>query len=259
VFGILVMASSCKRSQKRLSNAKILLMHMSGLVIAQSVTAYFLVYLQVEILIKTRLFTFWVVFLVLQRLTIVILSIDQIAIIKLELNYKLVMTRTKLLVMTLLSYLIGIELAVLRFTWLDYSRRAYIATTANVLAVDTAFIVMAFTTFFQLKLWRSRRRRGRKGSDAFKATLFILSVQIVLSVVPDVIGIATDFRKKHNNLWQSITQVTVGASAMLDPLLYIALIKTNRRTARRMLKKIRPKNKVDIVSSHQNYPNSSTR
>ena len=233
---------------------------MSALMICQSAIVYFLEYLQVELLGKSRLFTFYAVCLVLQRLTIVILSIDQIAIIKLQLNYKTVMTRTRLLGMVLAAYLIGIELAVLRSAWSDYDR-AYLVTSVNVLMVDLAFIVMAFTTFIHFKLWKRRRRSCGK-NDAFKATLFILSAQVFLSIVPDIIGIgaAPQFRKKHISIWQAITHVTEGVSAVLDPLLYIILIKTNRRTTRRMLKKVKLRNKVDIATHSQSGTvNSSTK
>eukprot|EP00111_Clytia_hemisphaerica_P020342 TCONS_00059920-protein len=239
ILGIFVINSSCKKLNK-LSNSKLLLMYMSLTIIAQSMFKFAMLYAKLPITKKLYLFIFFAMFLILRRLSVIIMSIDQISIIVLGVKYKTIMTKKVIFWMLLTTYILGIEFVVLRIIFIKNFRCSRIVTSTNLFTADAFFILFAILTFASLKRWNSNRSgitKNARAKDAVIAILCILATQTVLSIIPDIIGSTALFQGENQAIWKSINHICSGISALCDPLLYILVVKNHRQIAKKMIQR----------------------
>ena len=152
LIGILVIGNAASFKAKKTSNAKLLFMYLSVLIIIQSAIKFAMMYAETSFKQKQYVFLSFAAFLLLRRLTMVVLSIDQIAIIKLDFHYKILFTKQTIIFLVLPSYIVAIEFVVLRLVFRDFVR-SQIVTTCNVLAADSAFVIMTLVSIFFINLF----------------------------------------------------------------------------------------------------------
>ena len=239
LIGILVIGNAASFKAKKTSNAKLLFMYLSMLIIIQSAIKFAMMYAETSFKQKQYVFLSFAAFLLLRRLTMVVLSIDQIAIIKLDFHYKILFTKQTIIFLVLPSYIVAIEFVVLRLVFRDFVR-SQIVTTCNVLAADSAFVIMTLVSIFFIRQWRIQRlnlTESAKSKEAFLAILCIMTIQIILSIIPDIIGTTALIKGQWEAKWKSGTHIASGLSALCDPLFYILFIKQHRKTLKNILKR----------------------
>ena len=220
-----------------MSNAKLLFVYLSVVIIIQSSFKLGMLYAKVPFRQRQHIFVLYAAFLLLRRLTMVILSIDQIAIIKLDFHYKIIFTKQTIFLLVLSTYIVAVEFVICRNIFRDFDR-SQIVTTCNLLTVDSAFVVMTFISIFYIRQWRLQRKNlteAAKSKQAFVAIMCIFTLQIILSVIPDIIGTTALMNERWTADWKSGTHIASGISALCDPLFYILFIGQHRNTLRNIL------------------------
>lgn len=239
LVGILVIANAASFKVKRISNPKFLFIYLSVLIIIQSSFKLAMLHAEIPFTQKQYIFLFFAAFLLLRRLTMVVLSIDQIAIIKLDFHYNVLFTKKTIIFLLFPTYIVAVEFLILRLIFKDFDR-SQIVTTCNVLTVDSVFIVMTFISIFFVRQWRIQRKNlteSAKSKEAFLAILCIMTIQIILSIIPDIIGTTALIKGRWKAEWKSGTHIASAISALCDPLFYILFIGQHRKTLKNILKK----------------------
>lgn len=222
-----------------MSNAKIIFIYSSILIIVQSSLKFGMLYARIDFNGKQHIFVSFAAVMLLRRLAMVVMSIDQIAIIKLDFQYKLIFTKKVIFWLVLSTYIVAVEFVVCRYVFRNF-QESQIVTTSNVLSVDSLFIAMTFISIFHIRKWKQQRKnlsKSARSNEAFLAILAILTFQILLSIVPDVIGTTALFTEQWQAEWKSGTHFASGLSALCDPLFYILFIRKNRKTLIKILKR----------------------